>query len=55
MLIANLSHVSLFQFVYVRRTSTEESESDFNFKIREEKSSKEFSPNFKVMIKIIQV
>ena len=55
MLIANLSHVSLFQFVYVRRTSTEESESNYNFKIREEKFSKEFSPNFEVMIKIIQV
>ena len=29
----------------------EESESDYNFKIREEKFSKEFSPNFKVIIK----
>ena len=33
----------------------EESESDYNFKIREEKFLKEFSPNFKVMIKIIQL
>ena len=32
----------------------EESEIDYNFKIREEKQ-KEFSPNFKVMIKIIQL
>ena len=28
----------------------EESESDYNFKIRGEKFFKEFSPNFKVMI-----
>ena len=30
MLIANLPHVSLFSF-YVRKTCTEESESDYNF------------------------
>ena len=51
MLIANLSHVSLFLFVLC----TEEGESDYNFKIREWKSSKEFSPNFEVIIKIIQL
>ena len=33
----------------------EESESDYNFKIRGEKFLKEFSPNFKVMIKIAQL
>ena len=33
----------------------EESKSDYNVKIREEKFSKDFSPNFKVMIKIIQL
>ena len=53
-LIANLS-VSCSSSFYVRRTSTEESESDNNFKIKEEKFLKEFSPNFKVMIKIIQL
>ena len=50
MLIANLSHFSLFLFVLCM----EESESDY-FKIREEKFLKEFSPNFEVMIKIIQL
>ena len=51
MLIANLSHVSLLLFVLC----PEASESDYNFKIREEKFLKEFSFNFKVMIKIIQL
>ena len=51
MLIANLSHASFFHFILY----TEESESDYIFKIREEKFLKDFSPNFKVMIKIIQL
>ena len=33
----------------------EETENDYNFEIRDEKFSKDFSPNFKVMIKIIQL
>ena len=39
----------------VRKTCTEESESDYNFKIKGEKFLKEFSPNLKVMIKITQL
>ena len=52
MLIANLSHVFLFLFVLCMEECMEETESDYNFKIREEKLLKEFSPNFEVMIKL---
>ena len=54
MLIANLSHVFLFFFVLCTEAYTEESKSDYNFKIRE-KFLKEFSSNFKVTIKITQL